>query len=706
MSGEARQWRFAAFVRPRGRAYTLALAAALLGAYFLLATSAAATKSNTFDEIAHVTAGYAYWTLDDYRLQPENGNLPQRLAALPAVLSGATFPPLDDPNWRRSDAYGFGRTFFFESGNDIDRLLALGRAAIALLGVALGAIVFVWSSRLNGTEGGVVSLALFVLCPTLLAHGALATSDMAAALAFTASTGTLWMLFQRITPLRLTMSCLAAAMLALSKFSAPVLVLVALALAATRLLSREPIRIELPRWHREIAGRGARALTFVGVALVHTLVIWMLIWAAYGFRYEAFHEPARPGEQLLVDWTLVLSAPDGTTRSTIGTVIDFARAHRLLPESYLYGFAHTVKFAQSRRAFMDGEHSLTGWTSFFPYAFSVKTPLPVMILAVLGLASLFSNRHRLRDATPWLVFLAVYWAFAITTNLNIGHRHLLPIYPALFILAGGAGAFVRRALESPAVAVRPAESSRGKRKTPPEKKMIATGPSASVRALAIATGVLIAWQGIESFAVRPHYLAYFNQLAGGPDQGYRRLVDSSLDWGQDLPALKTWLDEHAPAGPGRPPVYLSYFGTSSPTHAGVDATILESYLPLPSQTAPADLKPGYYCVSATMLQGVYLAAYGAWNAKSEETYRMMSSLAAARSSAQTPEERARLDAAAGNSRPEFWTSAVRLHDELRIARLMAYLRRRHPDASAGYSILIYRLTPADLDAALRGPAPY
>jgi hypothetical protein len=107
-----------------------------------------------------------------------------------------------------------------------------------------------------------------------------------------------------------------------------------------------------------------------------------------------------------------------------------------------------------------------------------------------------------------------------------------------------------------------------------------------------------------------------------------------------------------------------------------------------------------------MLQGVYLAVNGAWTAKSEETYRMMSSLAAARSAAQTEEERSKLEAAAGNRRPEFWNSALRLHDELRTARLMAYLRRRQPDANAGYSILIYRLTQADLDAVLRGPAPY
>lgn len=681
------------------------LAAALLAAYFVMATSAAATKSNSFDEIAHVTSGYAYWTQDDYRLQPENGNLPQRLAALPAVLSNATFPSLDDPDWRRSDAYALGRTFFFESGNDIDRILAQGRAVIALLGVLLGVLVFIWSWRTHGIEGGLISLALFALCPTVLAHGAQATSDMAAALAFTASTGLLWILFQRVTPLTILASCLAAAALFLSKFSAPVIVIIAVVLAAIRLASREPTTVQLRTRVWALTSRVRQLTVLAALALLHAIVIWIAIWASYGFRYEAFAQPAGPGEQLLVDWTLVLSERDGTTRSGIGRAIDVARDYRLLPESYLYGFAHTVKFAQSRRAFMDGEHSLEGWASFFPYAFSIKTPIPLLLIVPLGLIALLTDRDRLKACTPWLVLLAVYWAFAITTNLNIGHRHLLPIYPALFIIAGGTGAWVRRALTAtPASAGPPREIPRGKRKQP-ARTAPPPGRRAWIRAGAIAAGVLVLWHGVESFRIRPHYLAYFNQIAGGPDEGYKRLVDSSLDWGQDLPALKTWLDEHAPAGPARPPVYLSYFGTSSAAHYGIDATLLESYLPIPFDRS-VELKPGYYCVSATLLQGVYLAVNGPWTAKSEETYRMLASLASARASARSDEDRGRLEAAAGNRRPEFWDTAVRLHDELRTARLMAYLRERPPLASAGYSILIYRLDQAMLDAALRGPAPY
>src|SRR5439155_13724202 len=136
------------------------------------------------------------------------------------------------------------------------------------------------------------------------------------------------------------------------------------------------------------------------------------------------------------------------------------------------------------------------------------------------------SKEILSRAAPLLVLLGVYWAAALVSHLNIGHRHLLPIYPPLFILAGGALPRLRVPLA----------------------------------ALAVAEG-LLAW---------PHYLAYFNPIAGGARNGYRHLVDSSLDWGQDLPGLQ----RHHPA-------YLAYFGTGSPRYYGIVASLLPSFIGVP-----------------------------------------------------------------------------------------------------------------------------
>src|SRR3954471_21544769 len=178
----------------------LAIVAGLLALYYVMAVSAAAQKSMTFDEMAHLTGGYSYWAFNDYRLHPENGNWPQRLGALPAVLSGAAFPQLTQPAWTSSNVYAIGDQFLYSSGNDADAILRRGRALIAILGVVLGALVYVWATRLISPMAGWVSLVLFVFSPTLLAHGALVTSDMAAALFFTAAVGATWIALHRVTP--------------------------------------------------------------------------------------------------------------------------------------------------------------------------------------------------------------------------------------------------------------------------------------------------------------------------------------------------------------------------------------------------------------------------------------------------------------------------------------------------------------------------
>ena len=165
----------------------LILAGALLCLYWWMATSVSDTQCTTGDEIAHLTAGYSYWKLDDYRLQPENGNLPQRWAALPLIHRDLKFPTLDQNAWRISDVWDLGFQWFYECGNDLAAMLRAGRMMIALFGVATGARVFLWGRRLFGNMGGLLAAGRFSFSPTMLANGALITSDMTATLMFLAA---------------------------------------------------------------------------------------------------------------------------------------------------------------------------------------------------------------------------------------------------------------------------------------------------------------------------------------------------------------------------------------------------------------------------------------------------------------------------------------------------------------------------------------
>jgi hypothetical protein len=114
-------------------------------------------------------------------------------------------------------------------------------------------------------------------------------------------------------------------------------------------------------------------------------------------------------------------------------------------------------------------------------------------------------------------------------------------------------------------------------------------------------GALGLWQAAATGLAYPSYLAYFNELGGGPRQGWRHLVDSSLDWGQDLKGLRLWMARNRVAE-----VKLAYFGTADTRYYGVAGPRLPGYQPPPPSATVYAVAPGdVVAVSATLLQGVY-----------------------------------------------------------------------------------------------------
>jgi hypothetical protein len=214
-------------------------------------------------------------------------------------------------------------------------------------------------------------------------------------------------------------------------------------------------------------------------------------------------------------------------------------------------------------------------------------------------------------------------------------------------------------------------------------------------AVVLIVGALL-WHAGESLAARPNYLAYFNQVIGGPANGWRHLVDSSLDWGQDLPGLKRWLD----ANGRKDQVYLSYFGTGDPAYEGITATMMPS---LPDVRPPGtwhQLSPGIYAISVTMLQHVYSTIRGTWTVELESEFQKLRAIEPTLLAYQDdPDRRSVLlrDAAAGN-----WVAAWKRYEQLRFARLCHFLRVRDADATIGHSIRVYRLNSDDLVGAVGG----
>jgi hypothetical protein len=340
-----------------------------------LAITAAMEKSPTFDEPTHLTAGYSYWLKNDYRLDPENGNWPARWAALPFLWSRPSFP--ENAAWKQGDVGRVSERFLYGNGNSADRLVLLGRSMMAVVGASLCLLIFFCSNRLFGAIGGLISELLAVFDPNLLAHSALITVDVAAAFFFTAATWSYFQLLQSVNKRWFFITALSWSGLFLAKMSAPAFLLVAVILATLRILSSEPMTIRAIRFNRQVAARWRKLILVIALTDALVAVVVIAIWGAYAFRFSPFsqNEPARVVWN--ARWQACLS--DHTTLENMAT---FARDHHLLPEAYLYGFAFTNKSAMLRPAFLDGEWSNTGFTSFFPRAFLYKTTLPLLLLLI------------------------------------------------------------------------------------------------------------------------------------------------------------------------------------------------------------------------------------------------------------------------------------------------------------------------------------
>jgi hypothetical protein len=643
---------------PLRRPWLFALAAALLALHYALAVGSKLHEGTTSDELVHLTGGFTFNHFDDYRLHPENGILPQRLAALPATLAGAKFPPLDQAYWRTSDAWVIGHQFFYETGEDHFPRLMAGRALIALFSVATGVLVFLWSRRLFGDAGALVSLGFFAFEPNLLAHGALATSDVCMTFFLLASTGAWWRHLHDGRARWWWLSAVTFGLACVAKYSAPLLLPVFVALAAVRAFSGAPLPLLGRTWTTRGGKFGAAALSALGQGLVAAFVIW----AFFGFRFSAANPALPPLEHFIRPWEW-LDANLGAQ----GKFIRALAAAHVLPEGYLYGLAYVLETAQMRAAFLNGEFSNTGWPGFFLWTFALKSTLPLLGASLAALALLARRwRDEAYRLAPLAALFAVYWVFSVASHLNIGHRHILPVYPVLFIVAGALGAWLVS-----------------------RQVMLVT--------FVIA---LLGWHAAEALRIAPHFLAYFNQIAGGPTNGHRHFVDSSLDWGQDLPGLKTWLDANTKPGE---PVYLSYFGTGEPDYHGIRAQRLMFVNGFKLPPPPlAKLEAGVYCIGATMLEQVYSPVRGPWTLGLEREFQAARSAESAMREVQRdPQHHEEL---LRDAPREKWEGATRRYEWLRLARLCHYLRARRPDATIGYSILIYRLSAAEVHEATAGSA--
>jgi len=535
----------------------------LLWLLFAQTAGSAIRTSLTTDEGLHITSGYSILRTGDFRLIEEHPPLIKLLAALPLLPVRDLPDPRTLPGWEPevgvSDTVQLVRVMkhWLQPYRPFDRVVYATRVPIMLLSLLLGAVVFRWASDLAGPWAGLMALGWYTFDPNIVAHSSVAAIDLGTAALITFASYTFWRTLRRPSRVNVALAGVTLGLAQVTKISALMLLPLFVVLAGVRALT-----LKDSAWQSHLRIRGP-TLARIGVLLIVMFVLaGAAMWAVYGFEVRT-----PPG------WSISVPAASHLTP------LERVRAD----------------LSAGRTTFLMGQYSERGWWYYFPVAFAVKTPLPTLILLFAAIIIFARRLIHTKQFVDWdvlalVAFPLLYFASALVQPFNIGYRHLLPILPFLFVFMGVQ------------VAGRKMQDASRKSQDIDKRSPVASGKIVSLLPCLLVLA-LFAWCAIGTVQLFPDYLAYFNELVGGPDGGYRYLVDSNLDWGQTWKELAAYMDAHGIAR-----VKLAQFSSNDPATYGID---YEPIAPmagvppvLPSRFNPA---PGVYALSASSLQGVPLA---------------------------------------------------------------------------------------------------
>jgi hypothetical protein len=520
------------------------IAAALMGIFFVQAVTAVPQLSLTADEPVYMGAGYAFLRSGDLRMaiSTQHPPLMQEFAALPLLLQpGPEVETLE--GWHTAEMARYAPAFVAWYGDALDAATFAARLPVVWIALLWAAFLFRWAADWFGPWGGLVALTLFTFDPNIMAHSTLATNDVGfGAFSFIAIFAAMRFLRKSSAHAHEQGQREQARGLRRPYWRYLILTGVALGGSLSAKSSGFFTALALVALFLLLAltgGEGrARRVGRAVLQLVFVVAIGLLVlWATYGFEFR----PVAGGR---------LPVPMATQWDVWREMREHLAAGHT---SYLMGQIHD-----------------TGGLAYYPLAFVLKTPPFTLALGALGLvAAVGGGPRRWQAMLPLWVYLGGYIAATLLSSVSTGYRFLLPVLGLVFLLI--AGLF---------------------RDGVPWLRT-STWRWGSWAALALLSVVV-------AVRTHPHFLTYFNFLAGGPAGGHRYLVDSNLDWGQSFRALRAYLDER-----GIEQVWLSYYTYTDPALYGI------RYQPIaPSSGAPPILparfnpSPGVYAIGATTLHGV------------------------------------------------------------------------------------------------------
>jgi 4-amino-4-deoxy-L-arabinose transferase-like glycosyltransferase len=518
--------------------YHLYVAGVLLAAMFGLGLHAMAGNSAIVDEVAHIPAGYSYLHYGDYRLNPEHPPLIKDLAGLPLQFMPNIKFPDNQVSWTTdiNGQWESGWNFLYHIGNDADSLIFWSRLPLLLLAIIFGGFLYWFVRRKWGTAVALLVLLFYAFSPNIIAHSALVTTDLGATVFMFLAIAAFARFIDKPSGNNLILLSLALAGAQLAKFSSillyPLLGLIALGMVW---VGDKPKKA----WDRF----GLYVGGFISASAASLLWIW-----AY-YIPHTWNMPAWVQDRL-INGSLVGENVQGMA-AFLGTINDVAIFKPLA--QYLLGLQMVfVRVDGGNVTYFNGEVTNQSFHWYFPELFLVKTQVPLLILTVVVAGVLlyrfFKNKNRKQDYFERIVnhfkghhlewtlgiFAAFYFAVSVAGNLNLGIRHILPVYVPLFVLvAVGAVQLVRRW-----------DKTHWRKLVTP------------------VFALLIVWYAGSTVLAHPSYLSYFNELIGGPKNADKYFSDSSVDWGQDLRRLKEYVDSH----PEIDHIAVDYFGGGVPAY--------------------------------------------------------------------------------------------------------------------------------------------
>lgn len=526
--------------------------------------------SPTTDEVAHLSAGVRLWTTgrpDNYIVNPP---LVKGVAALPVVLDQ---PRVD---WQRHSEnpadrseWNVGKDFMYANGSRSLWYFTLARWACLPFSLIGMIYCYRWSEELFGPVSALVATTLWCFSPNLLGHAALITPDVAAA-----SLGlvAMWTFRGWLIDPRWRNASLAGLLLGLVQLTKTSWIILFVLVPGLWLISE---------WCRDGGGHGGWVRFRRGLQLLFMLATGLTV---LNLGYGGSGSLRQLGEYQF--HSRMFAGPEADIPGNRFRDTGLHSMPTPVPASWLQGIdLQRRDFEGGWRpmfSYLRGEHRLEGWWYYYLYGLCVKLPLGTWLIALAGLSVV--PWKRLRESRQWQIELlclllpplCLFVFVSSQTGFSRHFRYVLPCLPFAMVLLSGVWRERRRPDETDG----PVSAD-----VPPGRKPFARW---------VATIGLVMTL-VASLSVYPHSLAFFNSLAGGSRNGHRHLLDSNLDWGQDLYHLRDWRQVH----PHAEPFHLAYSGVVDPRQLGIPFRLI----PGAPGSDPPMLGPGWYAVSVNHLMG-------------------------------------------------------------------------------------------------------